>query len=153
MPRGGNQRGPWPERFWKKVEKSNGCWEWTASKDPHGYGTVRNDKKTLGAHRVSYELIVGKIPDGLDLDHLCRNPGCVNPAHLEPVTHRENVRRGNAGLHCAIKTHCPHRHEYTPENTAIYDDGLRRCRECRRLRAAKYNKIRKEKNAADRNRS
>ena len=153
MPAGGNQRGPWPERFWKKVDKSGDCWEWTAAKNSRGYGTVRNNKKTLGAHRVSYELIVGEIPEGLDLDHLCRNPGCVNPEHLEPVTHRENVRRGNAGLHLSVRTHCPHGHEYTKENTAIYDDGLRRCRTCMRIRAAKYNKIRKEKNEANRNRS
>ena len=82
----------WHSRFWSKVDKRgpSECWNWLASKSPLGYGCF--DKR--GAHRVAYEALRGAVPVGLVLDHLCRNPGCVNPAHLEAVTHRENIRRG-----------------------------------------------------------
>ena len=79
--------------FWLKVETlSTGCWEWTGHVNNAGYGRVKNDY----AHRLAYEMFVGPIPDGADLDHLCRRRSCVNPAHLEPVTRSENVRRGYA---------------------------------------------------------
>jgi len=102
----------------------------------------------MGAHRFSYQLLVGNIPEGLEIDHLCRNKICVNPAHLEAVTHLTNMRRGdhNRGRHHAAKTHCPKGHEYTPENTytshrALSDGtvGLSRfCRACKRERARLY---------------
>lgn len=77
------------------VEDENGCWVWQRVRDRHGYGrTHRESGKTALAHRVYYERLVGPIPDGLQLDHLCRNHACVNPEHLEPVTNRENVIRG-----------------------------------------------------------
>jgi hypothetical protein len=129
---------PIEERFWTKVDTSsgdNGCWLWMALKSEKGYGLLwaGSGSKCLKAHRVAYELMVGPIPEGLQLDHLCRNPGCVNPAHLEPVSNRENTLRGTsfAALNAA-KTHCPHGHEYTPENTYI-ENGRhrqRRCRQC-----------------------
>jgi hypothetical protein len=83
------------ERFVEKVEKTDTCWNWTGSTD-RGYGKIglRRGVAPLYAHRVSYEFHVGPIPAGLQLDHLCRNRSCVNPAHLEPVTQRENLARG-----------------------------------------------------------
>ncbi|WP_249139118.1 DNA (cytosine-5-)-methyltransferase [Actibacterium sp. MT2.3-13A] len=93
------------ERFWSKVEKTESCWDWTAALNEKGYGIFwSNDQdRSVRAHRFAYEQIDGEIPDGLELDHLCRNRKCVNPAHLEPVTGKENTRRGNAGKHWAVK--------------------------------------------------
>ena len=97
------RRYPWPDRFWNAVEKdgpqvegmTGECWIWTAS-TVRGYGTVRLDGKRRRAHRVSYEMAKGPIPEGLDVDHLCFNPPCVNPDHLEAVTREENLRRRRA---------------------------------------------------------
>jgi len=95
--------------------------------------------KNKVAHRISYELLKGDIPEGLDLDHLCRNRGCVNPDHLEPVTRKENLLRGNTipAKH-ARKTHCPQGHEYTKGNTFISKSGSRHCRKCRAIRSSRY---------------
>lgn len=84
------------DRFWAKVQKTpgDGCWTWIGGKTPAGYGCFWRGHSSRGAHRISYELLVGPIAKGLHLDHLCRNHGCVNPAHLEPVTNAENCRRG-----------------------------------------------------------
>lgn len=134
-------RRPVADRFWPKVdERGPGeCWPWTAATDGHGYGQITIDYKRKKAHRVAYELTVGPIPDGMSLDHLCRHPECVNPAHLEPVHHAENVRRGASGIkamaRAALQTHCKHGHEFTPENTRIASvDGYERrvCRACQR---------------------
>ena len=137
-----NPRTPIPValRFWPKVEKSADCWTWLGARDTHGYGrvyveTLPDGRKRLApAHRVAYSLVKGPIPDGLDLDHLCRNPACVRPDHLEPVTHRENIMRGNFGGDSATRaawTHCKHGHEFTDENTLQTPAG-RNCRTCRR---------------------
>lgn len=119
-------------RFWSKVNKDgpNGCWEWTAALDGGGYGKLYVQGKYLVAHRLSYEWLVGPIPQGFTIDHLCRNERCVNPEHLEPVTHRENLRRGSgyAGLN-ARKTHCPQGHPYAGDNL-VRDAQGRRCRVC-----------------------
>lgn len=80
-------------RFWSKVVKTEDCWEWTGAKTGAGYGHVLLNYKNVYAHRLSYELLVGPIPEGLVIDHVCRNRGCINPEHLEPVTPRENVMR------------------------------------------------------------
>lgn len=103
------------------------CWPWPGQINHNGYGVF---SKAL-AHRVVYERFVGPIPDGLELDHLCSNPPCVNPWHLEPVTHAENLRRGRgfAAIN-ARKTHCANGHEYTPETTKVTDQGQRKCRVC-----------------------
>ena len=122
------------ERFWAKVQKSAGCWEWIAGKDKDGYGLhhVAVGKSPARAHRFSYELVNGPITDGLHIDHLCRNRACVRPDHLEPVTCRENLLRGDGfAATNAAKTHCPKGHEYTPENTYVRK-RMRSCRECKR---------------------
>lgn len=121
------------ERFWAKVDKNgpNGCWLWTGAKTGAGYGAFST--KAALAHRLSYEMLVGPIPAGLVLDHLCRVTACVNPGHLEPVTNRINVLRGTAptaAFHWA--THCIHGHEFTPDNTYLRPSGGRSCRACSR---------------------
>jgi hypothetical protein len=120
------------ERLLAKTDRSGECWLWTAGKQTHGYGTVWHKGRKCLAHRVAYELLVGPVPGGLELDHLCRVPACVNPDHLEPVTHAENGRRGNAGHINRSKTHCPQGHAYDAANTYVRRSGGRHCRECRR---------------------
>lgn len=129
---------PWRDRFWEKVGKDgpDGCWVWTAGTTPNGYGTFTiggRQEGTRGAHRVAYELARGPIPPGLQIDHLCRNRLCVNPAHLEVVTNRENVLRG-VGVTAmnARKTHCKSGHPFDEENTGFNRGGGRRCRRCHR---------------------
>lgn len=128
------------ERFWSKVDRRGPaeCWPWLAYVAPTGYGQVKIGGRQFGAHRVAYELAVGPIPDGLQIDHLCRNRACVNPSHMEAVTQQVNLARGDAGLHNAIKTHCPAGHPYDDENTVIVADGRRRCRACRRARGREH---------------
>ena len=113
------------------------CWRWRAASNKTGYGIFWNGSRTVVAHRYAYELWVGPIPDGLTLDHLCQNKWCVNPVHMEPVTHRENNLRGNSmSARHARKTHCVNGHEFTPEN--IYSPPSyptsRQCRTCIRER-------------------
>lgn len=129
-----------PDRFWDKVEPcpTSGCWHWIAADNGVGYGrfywSPLSTKNASLAHRVSYTEIVGPIPDGKVLDHLCRNRGCCNPAHLEVVTHQTNINRGNgAARQNANKTHCKRGHEFTSENTK-HQRGGRACRTC--IRAA-----------------
>lgn len=112
----------------------SGCWEWSGRIDRGGYGTFSvRGRKTL-AHRSAYELMFEPIPAGKHLDHLCRNRRCCNPLHLEPVSCRENLLRGDTfQARNAAKTHCPAGHEYTPDNTYLYPDGRRRCIACRRI--------------------
>lgn len=106
------------ERFWAKVNKTETCWLWTAV-IVGGYGKFWLDRH-VGAHRFCYELLVGPVPDGLVLDHLCRVRHCVNPDHLEPVTHRENVSRGVGPTAInSQKTHCKRGHPFTKENTGF----------------------------------
>ena len=121
------------KRFWSKVRKGPVCWWWIVNgRISENYGTITFNKKPMVAHRISWELLRGKIPKGLQLDHLCRNKGCVNPDHLEPVTHRENIMRGNSPWATnAKKTHCLRGHEFTKENTYIHKSkGGRNCRTC-----------------------
>ena len=120
---------PPQKRFWPRVRKlDDGCWEWTGARLRFGYGVFWDGKRNVKAHRWSYEYHVGPIPDGLVIDHLCCNPSCVNPAHMEPVTVSENNRRGNAPAAMnARKDACPQGHPYDHHN------GFQRvCRTCRR---------------------
>jgi hypothetical protein len=128
------------ERFREKfvIDASSGCWLWTGATDRGGYGqfAVFAGNASI-AHRVSYRIYRGEIPEGLQLDHLCRVRHCVNPDHLEPVTHRENMRRG---VHaCSLKTHCPRGHAYDEENTYWIQGRRRQCRACGRIARAAHN--------------
>lgn len=109
------------------------CWEWTAARNRNGYGQFGVERRLWRAHRLAYELFVGPIPDGMELDHLCRNRSCVNPDHLEPVTHRVNTMRGETIMAAnAAKTACLRGHPFNEENTYVRSDGARLCRQCRR---------------------
>lgn len=125
-----------PDPYRSRVEISDaGCWLWCSEIDKHGYGVRRptgvNSGRSRFVHRQVYELLIGPIPKGLVIDHLCRVTRCCNPAHLEPVTHAENLRRSEP----ARRTMCPHGHAYTPENTRIDPrTGKRKCRACHRER-------------------
>ncbi|KKN01702.1 hypothetical protein LCGC14_1125070 [marine sediment metagenome] len=138
------------ERFFEKVEfASNGCWQWTASFYSNGYASfLVKSRSEVGkgqnrnglAHRWAYRMFVGDIPEDLEIDHLCRNRGCVNPDHMEMVTHRENTLRGNSPSAIAARaTHCPQGHVL---------DGWRRngnthhryCMECNRMRSREAQK-------------
>jgi len=117
-------------RFWSRVNKTKGCWLWVGSTATNGYGGFMVGGKNFRVHRLSYELIKGEIPDGLQIDHLCRVRNCVNPDHLEAVTQRENIFRGVAiTVQNARKTHCKYGHAFTPENTGRNGKG-RRCKVC-----------------------
>lgn len=140
------ERGSALERFMAKVDKSGDCWPWTGPVDRYGYGKFSYAGQTQIAHRWAYEALVGPIPEGLTLDHLCHSRAveecaslpdacahrrCVNPEHLEPVTRQVNRLR-------AIKPECPQGHAYTAENTWIDGRGFRNCRICRRARGAEW---------------
>lgn len=123
---------PLPVRFWAKVEKTDACWHWTGTKTRNGYGILWHEGSRWLAHRLAYTSLVGKIPDGQTIDHLCRTRDCVNPLHLEPVTHRENVLRGEGiAARRSRQTHCSNGHEFTDDNTYRYPNGRRACRQCR----------------------
>lgn len=113
-----------------------GCWVSSYSKLPSGYAKMAAFGKLEYVHRVAYEAWKGAIPDGLQIDHLCRNTSCCNPEHLEAVTPRVNVLRAPKSFAhvCAKKTHCPKGHPYSGHNLVIHKSGGRRCRECNRQR-------------------
>ncbi|OZC50545.1 hypothetical protein CH289_16090 [Rhodococcus sp. RS1C4] len=124
------------ERFWSKVDRraADECWPWLRSTLAGGYGRYRLPTKHVLAHRFAYELVVGPVPEGLTLDHTCRNRICVNPSHLDPVTMRENTLRGESVPAVnARKTHCVRGHEFTTENTYPIPAGGRACRTCRQI--------------------
>jgi len=117
------------------VLQENGCWDWIGSQDGWGYGQFRHNGRLVMAHRAIYERLVGPIAVGLTLDHLCRNPACGNPAHLEPVTNRENILRGESfAAQNARRTHCQRGHPFDATNTRIMNDKYhtRTCRQCQR---------------------
>jgi hypothetical protein len=123
--------------FWASVEPAaNGCIVWVSSRDKYGYG--KHGKGS--AHRAAYKIVHGSIPDGLTLDHLCRNTSCVNPDHLEPVTLAENRRRAEV-----LRTHCKSGHEFNAENTYVTPAGARQCRACNREAVARYKAARRQR--------
>jgi hypothetical protein len=122
-------------RFLQHVETGRGCWEWRGHRLQSGYGTASDSRGTEPAHRRSYRLFVGPIGAGLEIDHLCRNRGCVRPDHLELVTHRENLLRGQGvSAENARKSVCVNGHELNFANTYIRKNGNRDCRVCKKLR-------------------
>lgn len=134
--------------FWRKVQVTGFCWLWTAGQDSKGYGqfTVYPEGKFV-AHKVAYILLVGNIPERLELDHLCRIRNCVNPDHLEPVSASENLkRRKYATKHKPawvvsgknVTGKCIKGHEYTEVNTYTYPDGRTECRSCKRDNRMRY---------------
>lgn len=146
------------QRFWLKVNKFGPisserpelgpCWVWLSALLNTGYGHFHVGSRkngsdtTILAHRWSYQWAHGSIPDGFDIDHLCRNPACVNPSHLEAVTHQENMLRGRgmASRNHSV-AHCPQGHPYDKENTFYRSNGSRGCRRCREIRnKARYRK-------------
>jgi len=118
---------PLDQRLWSRVEKTESCWNWTGAFSSSGYGVISRGGRQgplIRTHRLAYELLVGPIPDGLQIDHLCRNKRCCNPEHLESVTQAENLRRyGEA------KTHCPKEHPLPPR---VPGRKRPRCPECAR---------------------
>lgn len=116
-------------------EPNSGCWIWLASTN-QGYGVIKVGGRYKPAHRVSFLIAGGSIPEGLVLDHKCRNTACVNPAHLEPTTIGENIRRGDN--HYRSATNCKRGHQFTPENTLLLATGSRACRACARLRMKSF---------------
>jgi hypothetical protein len=124
-------------RFWRRVEVAD-CWEWTGSCDRHGYGQFYDGVRNTRAHRYAYKTLVGPIPRGLVIDHLCRNTICVNPDHMQVVTVRENTLRGNTFQARNLrKTHCPQGHPYDQANTYLHR-GKRHCRICQRDANRRY---------------
>lgn len=131
---------------------ASGCWEWQGATRPGGYGIVQLGRGvgTGRVHRVVYELLVGPIPDGLTIDHLCANPRCCNPDHLEPVTRSENAKRqwrdgrADPGRRQREQTHCKHGHAFDEANTYRDKRGSRCCRACARIKAQRRRDAAKE---------
>lgn len=135
------------ERFFAKVDATGDCWEWTASRSPDGYGRLKVEGVAVGAHRIAYRLLVGTVPDGLTLDHLCRNRGCVNPDHLEAVPRRVNNLRGfGRPAMMARQSTCPKGHPYD----SLHRNGVgnRLARTCSRCTAEKQRRYRARLRAA-----
>jgi hypothetical protein len=129
----------------QKVVTNGGddCWIWEGAKTTAGYGNLRVEGKVRYTHRLAYEEFVGPIPDGLHLDHLCRNVSCCNPDHLDPVSSGENLHRGKLG---ALKETCAKGHPWIPENWASNGTrGLKCCAVCKRLRERERQRRRRQK--------
>lgn len=130
------------DRLMSKINKTSDCWEWTGTIGIYGYGKIYIDGKHKRAHRAVYEALVGEIPEGLVLDHLCEVKSCVNPIHLEPVTPKENILRckNSPAYLNSIKTHCLQGHEFDEKNTYHKKDGngKRACRKCQDTRTRAY---------------
>lgn len=145
-----SRRYPAPimERILAKVELTeSGCWQWTGRLND-GYGQIGYRHRAAATHRVVYEELVGPVPVGLQIDHLCRNRACCRPEHLEPVTQRENLLRGQTiAAQNASRTHCPQDHPYAGENLFINNRGARVCRACMRAQRAAW-RARKKASAA-----
>lgn len=140
------QNWPWPDNLLNRMEpQPDGCIYFTGALNADGYGHLRINGKDARAHRASYELHVGPIPEGYELDHTCHDPErcrvppcphrrCVNWEHLQPVSRQTNHQRSGAGMRNADKTHCPRGHPYDDENTYRTPEGRRQCRRCKKDR-------------------
>jgi len=132
------------DEYW--VEEDRGyaspCWVWQGN-TRDGYGRIFREGRLWNAHRWYYEQARGSLPEGTEMDHLCRVRACVNPDHLEPVTRTTNIQRGYKAR--GKPTHCKHGHEYTPENTLVDKDGAWRCRECQKANMRRYYERHKER--------
>lgn len=132
-------------------EPRDGCWPWGGPRNNYGYGKIRNSggapgEKVFMAHRVAYEVFVGPIPAGLEIDHLCRTRHCVNPSHMEPVTPKENWRRGLSPTAIAARRQtCPKGHPLSGDNLYVYPHGGRCCRTCQRAAAREIDRRRSQK--------
>ncbi len=126
-----------PARLMAKIGPTTerGCWPWLAATKPDGRPEATYNHRVWNVARLMYELIVGPVPTGLVLDHLCRNLWCVNPAHLDPVTQATNIRRGDAGKNGWAKTRCIRGHAFDDDNTIRHPNGRRNCRTCQRMHA------------------
>jgi len=140
-----------PDWFCSRVSSfdPHSCWVWTGYKTKAGYGQLpRRVGSTSYAHRFSYTSLVGPIPPGMTVDHLCKCTSCVNPAHMEVVTRGENAKRGGSPHSVnSRKTHCSHGHELAGENVYLTPDGRRKCRECGRTAARIYQRQKRSINA------
>jgi hypothetical protein len=115
----------------KYIVIPNGCWIWTDALNDNGYGRISVKLKSISAHIISYNLFVGEVPKGLELDHTCKQTNCVNWRHLEPVTHAENMKRG----FWSSRNKCFYGHEFSEENTYYYPNTNKRmCKTCNRIR-------------------
>lgn len=150
MGRYGPKPQPPLERFWPKVNKNGPtprhcqdlgpCWEWNGARGRGGYGcfSIPPSRGVL-AHRWIYKTLVGPIPDGLVIDHLCNNRCCVNPAHLKPCTTLENnLRADRSAVRFPRKSHCSRGHEFSPSNTYVTKQGFRKCRACNAINHRKH---------------
>ena len=130
--------------IWLKAQKDGECWLWTGGLNKDGYGTLnRHEGREWYAHRETYRIVNGPIPSGTEIDHLCRRPSCVNPSHLEAVSHLENVKRGKIGLK-ASRNLCAKGHVFSPENTYMSPSGHKNCRACGCESSARYLRRKKE---------
>lgn len=142
----GEPQGKALARALRDMREQAGCWLPALKGDRKGYVRIKVEKKRIPLHRLAYSILRCPIPDGLTIDHLCRNPACFNPEHLEPVTAAENIRRGTQGKKQAEKTHCIRGHEFTPSNTyRPPGKNERMCRECMRIHGRKNDAIRRAK--------
>lgn len=139
-------------RILPKLKVVDGCWDFVGARTTAGYGTIWNGEKTIYTHRAMFEVMKGALKTGLVLDHLCRRPSCMNPHHLEQVTNRDNLIRGNVGKNPLSwanrkrKTHCKKGHEYSPNNTYIRpENNSQGCIACRRANTKIQNDKRKYK--------
>lgn len=138
---------PLEERIFEKVDADGCCWLWTGAKNIGGYGAVSLGRRDGAAivHRLVWKLLVGPIPEGMELDHLCRVRECCNPDHLQPVTRAVNVARGaqRAGIH--RRAACINGHPFTPDNTITTLRGTHTCRTCRCLANRRYRARKKQR--------